>query len=506
MPRPSKRGGPKVDATLPEEKLRPSFLFVRSTINPEFSVHGREDAQPVPARRARSKSPTLHKSPGKKGSKDTISIHLPKRKEVACFIPEDAPLGVSLTLAHLLLVFPTRMTTHAGLTETAWVFGHVISRASRQCHICYQASTNMPQWSKAPLSPGAPLPGVKAPPGKVAAAQSAPQSPGADRLMPTVHKRAPRPDAQQPSWVVPKQAITARVRPGSANAALRRPRPGSSRGGCGGAEGGGGTEGGGGAEGGDRGDGPRGYSGGGGGGGARVHEATAPSAAWNLATGCEDWGLRLLDEDRAMWRTREPDHAASVGAAGQAAGQARGASAPTRSLHVSERRPALPGQVCYGTNNRRVNLPRRASTTAGGRSNRPSATDLMRLAAAGGANGGGEPPPLMVRPATAGATATFGVGAVATCPGTTGGAGGARPAVVSYARGAFGGWEHSTALGDDRTGHDARLRCVLFNMRHCSAKGGLCPRAAYACSPSNVRTCVVLPGTRRRLPRTTWPS
>lgn len=37
----------------------------------------------------------------------------------------------------------------------------------------------------------------------------------------------------------------------------------------------------------------------------------------------------------------------------------------------------MPGQVCYGTNNKGVSLPRRPATTSEGRENRPSASAIL---------------------------------------------------------------------------------------------------------------------------------
>lgn len=138
-----------------------------------------------------------------------------------------------------------------------------------------------------------------------------------------------------------------------------------------------------------------------------------PQGGWNLRTGCEDLSLRLLDVDREQaWK----------GPSGSAGPTATGSGGPALSgaRTLSHRKPALPGAVCYGTNTRQVPLPRRPTTTDGGRENRP--------------------PP--AAPSTTYGRAALGAGgheaAVATAPAYE----------AALARGDFGGWEPSTLVSD----------------------------------------------------------
>jgi len=155
----------------------------------------------------------------------------------------------------------------------------------------------------------------------------------------------------------------------------------------------------------------------------------ATPGGWNQRTGCDDLSMRLLDVDREQaWREPDGNDKGPVRGAGAAArgdgvttsGVGSGAIASSaRSL--SHRKPAVPGAVCYGTNTRKVALPRRPTTTATGRQNRP---------------------PVAV-PTTAYGRAAVATrrddGEVATAPGYA----------AAFARGDFGGWEPSTMVPDD---------------------------------------------------------
>ena len=210
---------------------------------------------------------------------------------------------------------------------------------------------------------GGSIPGTPPPSRPAGMGVPAPVPPTSAPLLGRPLPRRPRPEAGGgPGWAVPKQTISLRVRPGSAGAARPPattanpgPRPataaaaqsGSSR-----------TSGGG---------------GGGGGGnlmrpGPGVTAASPPLAgrgSWNLRTACEDLTLRLIDSDAEMWRARPDTESAEertaqrgvghfcssapkAAAAGGGGGRPAGSGAADKSL--STRKPAVPGQVCYGTN------------------------------------------------------------------------------------------------------------------------------------------------------------
>jgi len=164
----------------------------------------------------------------------------------------------------------------------------------------------------------------------------------------------------------------------------------------------------------------------------------ATPEAWNQRTGCVDLSMRLLDVDlEQAWREPESsDKGPPTAAAGGGCGTASsGAASSARSL--SRRKPAVPGAVCYGTNTRKVPLPRRPTTTMTGRQNRPPAavpsTAYGRAAAADTRRDAGD---------------------VATAPAYA----------AAFARGDFGGWEPSTMVPDDSPVQ--RYRCPSTRSAH----------------------------------------
>jgi len=102
--------------------------------------------------------------------------------------------------------------------------------------------------------------------------------------------------------------------------------------------------------------------------------------SWNLRTNCVDLGIRLIEQDANTWRRRAS--AVELGGEGGGGGGkpsvsgvngSSGGSKRRSKKSLSTRRPAIPGQVCYGLNTQNVPLPRRPQTTAGdGRANRPT--------------------------------------------------------------------------------------------------------------------------------------
>jgi hypothetical protein len=93
-------------------------------------------------------------------------------------------------------------------------------------------------------------------------------------------------------------------------------------------------------------------------------------------------------------------------------------------------RPSVPGQVCYGTNNKGVALPRRPMTASGGRENRPSTSELFNKS------------------------------------------------TKELDRNDYGGWEPSTQLGEDRTNFDGRYR---YPQKY--AEGDIARVAEYRVNP-----------------------
>jgi hypothetical protein len=120
---------------------------------------------------------------------------------------------------------------------------------------------------------------------------------------------------------------------------------------------------------------------------------------WNCQTECGDWNLLRMNSDAQRWTKVQTSETEKE----------------TKTFHrtahaLSQRKPSIPGQVCYGTNNQGVKLPRRPQTASNGRENRPIATSLSD-----------------------------------------------KPSNELH-RDEYGGWQGSTLLSDDRIGYDRRFR------------------------------------------------